>query len=86
MWTCLPVVAGLGDRETLSEIGARLGAVARTGSGDQRVHAALLLGASVPVFTLNAAILGTDHQEPAVLWAAELIASGRPGFHIRRSS
>lgn len=71
--------------ESLESVAARLGAVVRADVGDPSLWATILIGHGLPVLTLNVAIVGTDRQEPAVLWALSVIGNGVSGFHLCRA-
>jgi hypothetical protein len=66
-------------------IGAAIGAIVRTSTGDRRLAATILIGHGVPVLTLNAAIRGTAIETLAVRWAEARSADDRPGFYFRRT-
>lgn len=66
--------------DLLSDLGGIVGAVVRVSTGDVRVPAAILIGCGEPILTLNGAVIGTDGQAGALLWAITRVRDAAPGF------
>lgn len=77
-------IPDLPTSELLTDLEGIVGAVVRTGAGDARVPAAILIGCGQPILTLNDAVIGTDGQSRALLWAITRIRAGAAGFYFMR--